>query len=520
MREKIGILASKATKIAQKIKSSPGRVRIVSHYDADGITSASIMVRALMREGREFHLTLVKQLGEDIIKGLSEEDNRIMVFLDLGSGMLDLIQKHLVKDGRLIAVADHHQIQGDAPSVLHINPVSFGVTENVSGSGMSYLIARAMGEQNKDLSELAIIGAIGDSQMGSIGPDWGLHGINREILKDAVSCGRIKLMKGIRLWGRYTRPLHKALEYSMDPYIPGISGSESAAVQFLQEIGIPLKDGKGEWKTLGSLSEEEQKKLATGVIKERIREGQENPDWIFGDVYELEKRKGCRDASEFATMLNATGKLKRHDLGVRLCLQSPGSEEEIKAVLESYRREIGKAMETFKNKGDEMKRETEQAVYIDAGDRISEHVISNVVSIITKSDMLEGKDRPVFASVNTEDGKIKVSARASDSLVQAGLNLMEVMSEAARKVGGEGGGHSGAAGATIPHDAMDGFRGSLELILKPKEARKVTPEAPETNINPNNNKETIKADENKEGYGRNSGTEEVERKGLVRYLGS
>ncbi|MEE9405847.1 MAG: DHH family phosphoesterase [Candidatus Aenigmarchaeota archaeon] len=519
MREKIDILVSKAARIAQTVKSTPGRVRVISHYDADGITSASIMVKALLREGRDFHLTIIKQLGEDIVQELAKEDNSIMMFLDLGSGHLDLIQKYLVKEGRLIVVADHHQVQGDAPSVLHINPVNFGVTENISGSGMSYLLARAMAEENKDLSELAIIGAIGDSQMGSIGPNWGLHGINREILKDAVSSGRIKLMKGIRLWGRYTRPLHKALEYSVDPYIPGISGSESAAVQFLQEIGIPLKDKKGEWKKLGNLTEEEQKKLATGMIKERIRDGHENPDWIFGDVYELEKRERCKDASEFATMLNATGKLKKHDLGVRLCLQSPGSEEEIKAVLESYRREIGKAMEIFRRKEKEMKKGTEQAVYIDAGDRISEHVISNVVSIITKSDLLEGKDRPVFAFVKTEDGKIKVSARASDKLVGDGINLMEVMSEASRKVGGEGGGHSGAAGATIPQDAMDGFIGSLELILKPKEAKEA-PKALETNIKTNNNKETIKATENKEDYGRNSGTEEVERKGLVRYLGS
>jgi single-stranded-DNA-specific exonuclease len=517
MREQIELIAAKATKIAEKLKSTPGRVRIISHYDADGITSASIMVRAIMREGREFHLTLIKQLSEDIVSQLSKEDNSIIMFLDLGSGQMGMIQQHLVKDGRMIIVADHHQVQGDAPSVLHINPVNFGITENISGSGMSYLLARAMGPQNTDLSELAIIGAIGDSQIGSIGPDWGLFGINREILKDAVNCGRIRLMKGIRLWGRYTRPLHKALEYSVDPYIPGISGSESASVQFLQEIGIPLKDEKGEWKTLGGLTEEEQRKLATGMIKERIRDGHENPDWIFGDVHELEKRNECKDASEFATMLNATGKLGRHDLGVRLCLQSPGSEEEIKSVLETYRREIGKAMEIFKKEGKGMTKETDNAVYIDAGDRISEHVISNVVSIITKSDLLEGKDRPVFAFVRTEDGKIKCSARASDRLVSGGLNLMEVMSEAARKVGGEGGGHSGAAGATLPSDAMEGFTGSLELILRPKkEAHKRV----ETNIKTNNNKETIKAEENKEVYGRNSGTEKVERKGLVRYLGA
>ena len=112
MREEIDRLVSKATKIAGTVKSTPGRVRIISHYDADGITSASIMVKALLREGRDLHLTIIKQLGEDIVQELAKEDNSIMMFLDLGSGHLDLIQKYLVKEGRLIVVADHHQVQG------------------------------------------------------------------------------------------------------------------------------------------------------------------------------------------------------------------------------------------------------------------------------------------------------------------------------------------------------------------------------------------------------------------------
>ena len=135
------------------------------------------------------------------------------VFLDLGSGQLESIKRHILgeeKAGTIVIVSDHHQTQGDVShrNLFHVNPVLFGIEGNISGAGISYLIARAVSSVNIDLSELGIIGAIGDSQMGSIGERWGLFGLNKEILKDAEKTNKIRVKKGLRLWGRYTRPVH------------------------------------------------------------------------------------------------------------------------------------------------------------------------------------------------------------------------------------------------------------------------------------------------------------------------
>jgi len=48
------------------------------------------------------------------------------------------------------------------------------------------------------------------------------------------------------------------------------------------------------------------------------------------------------------------------------------------------------------------------------------------------------------------EGSIKVSARASKKLIKTGLDLGKILKEAARIVGGRGGGHDIAAGAEIP----------------------------------------------------------------------
>jgi len=52
---------------------------------------------------------------------------------------------------------------------------------------------------------------------------------------------------------------------------------------------------------------------------------------------------------------------------------------------------------------------------------------------------------------------VKVSARGTPSLTRQGLDLSAVMTEASRAVGGDGGGHDVAAGATIPRGEEEAF---------------------------------------------------------------
>jgi RecJ-like exonuclease len=294
-----------------------------------------------------------------------------------------------------------------------------------------------------------------------------LLGINQEILKDAEATGKISKSKGLRLWGRYGRPIHKALQYSMDPYIPDVSGSESGAVQILKEVGIELKDEKGGWRTLSSLNHEEIQKLSTGMIKARIHNGEDNPEWIFGDVYELmDKSGGFRDANEFATMLNACGKSGNAWIGVGICLNDEGFSGDIEKAMASYRREIGRAVELVR-KNKDLVRMTGYAHFILAGSRISEHIISNVASIVEKSAIIvgDGKHKPLFALANAEDGQVKVSGRASDHLVKEGLNMKDIMARIAEEFGGQGGGHAGAGGATIPAGTEERFINTVEKLL-------------------------------------------------------
>ena len=82
-----------------------------------------------------------------------------------------------------------------------------------------------------------------------------LLGLNRRILEIGSEAGAVSFSRDIKLFGRQTRPVYKMLQYSQDPYLPGLSGKEDACIAFLKEIGIRL--GGEKWRRWIDLSQEE-----------------------------------------------------------------------------------------------------------------------------------------------------------------------------------------------------------------------------------------------------------------------
>jgi len=332
-----------------------------------------------------------------------------------------------------------------------------GMSENeISGSGVAYFLAKEINLENKDLIFLAIVGAIGDMQ----DDNWRMSGLNKKMVEEAVDAGILKKEDGIRLFGRTNRPIHKALEYSTNPFIPGISGNSSSAIQFLSNLGIEIKKD-GNWRTLKDLSEDEIKKLATAIICERIREKEVSPDEIFGEIYSVEIGNDIMDVRELATSLNACGRMEQSSVGI-LSVLGTQPLENINGIVSGYRRMITKYMKWVKQDGNVMK--TDKAYYINAGSNIHENFIGTITSICEKSSVLNG-GRVIFGIANTSDGKVKISARAPKETVDNGLNLKEMLGGITENHNGYGGGHAAAAGAFLPVGKENEFINSCENYL-------------------------------------------------------
>jgi len=108
-------------KAAELIKSFPKdtRIRVISHYDADGISAATIICKAVYREGYNFHATLMRNPFDKGLERISKEENKIIIFCDMGSGQIESIEKINSKS----IIIDHHQVikEKTSDNVLQIN---------------------------------------------------------------------------------------------------------------------------------------------------------------------------------------------------------------------------------------------------------------------------------------------------------------------------------------------------------------------------------------------------------------
>ena len=468
---------------------------VTSHLDADGLAAAGIIGSALARRGAAFHLRITRQLDKVYLNELATRGSGNFIFCDLGSGQLHLI-KEAFKNAE-IAILDHHPIsETSVPSnIYQLNPheCGFDATFEISGAGVAYLAARHLGSSNEDLAALAVVGALGDMQ--DRGKQHDLVGLNKHIIvEDAQAAGVLDRSIDIRIFGRETRPIHVALQYTSDPYIPGISNDPEGALNFLAGLGVDLRDGD-DWRTIASLSKEEKRQLSSSLITYMLEKNipPREAQGIIGVVFTLireEKGSYLRDARMFSTLLNATGRSNQGGIGVAVCLGDRGElYRKAEIILKDYREQLALGLQWLTEDPDAIV--TRQFLqFFHAQDRVPDTIVGNIAGIALNARMLDWS-KPVIAFVYARDGRVKVSARTTRRIVEAGADLGEAMKQATAEIGSgsEGGGHNIAAGATIPRGQEQRFLDLVERILRKQLGRMHKAEIPDEK---SANEETIK----------------------------
>lgn len=417
-------------------------VRCVAHYDCDGISSAVIAHEMLDRAGVDFGITFVEELNRENLEELAEEHGEeTWLFVDIGSGQIEDIVDVLPE--REVFISDHHE-PGEGEVSHHLNPHRYGIDggEDISGAGVTYLMARTMGEDNTDLLEYALVGATGDIQTD----DEGYLGLNGSLIEDAVEEGIIERKVGLKLYGRTRKSLVEALKYTTNPYLPGITNSESGAVQFLSELGIDLRENGG-WRSLEDLSQEEEREIVHGLITRGY-----DVEQLLGDIYLLDNGWEIR---EFSSLLNACGRLEQPEAGIRICLEADF--ELAEKMKRKYGRKIGSYLSFVEDNMDdsEVVETFGDGASIMAKDNIHANMIGTIATICQKSGIVPAD---VLVAVAWKDEEhTKISARAAEDVVENGTKMNELVERLAEECGGEGGGHDAAAGGKIPRDEEERF---------------------------------------------------------------
>ncbi len=444
-------------------------IALVSHYDADGLCSVSIIARMLSEEGVYFQIKIVEQITPLTIDELKQLSADIFIFTDLGSGSKELL-KSLIKQAKLIVILDHHQpSSGGDGEFVEVNPHYYGINGSceVSASGIAYMVARKFKEDLAPLCTLAIVGALGDRQ--DVGARFSLIGLNRRILEEAKRLRLVEEEIGLRLYGLRQRPLVKALAYTMDPFIPGITGNETASFNFLKSIGInPVKDS--ELRLASDLSPEEVRKLATALVKYMLKQGlpANEAERIFGMNYYIlteSSTSPLRDAREFAQILNACGRLGYYGTGIGLCIGRRGAYL-VRAIdhVSEYRRILASVLDRIRKEREQIAKVYSGIIYINLGDVVNERITGAIASLLSSSRSFKGEGKVLLVAAKMRGGMLKISARKIDE--ENGVNLGVVLEEAAKAVGGFGGGHANAGGAAIPEKALSKFVEALKIRIK------------------------------------------------------
>ncbi len=442
-------------------------IRVISHYDADGISSAGILIKALKRENFRYVLTIVQHLTQDNLMKFSREDYDFYIFLDLGTGMLQYIHNYFSGTDKIVVILDHHKIDRIVKSngnILLINPRLFTDEENtISGAGLAYLFSRCLNEKNIDLSPLAIVGALGDVQE----VEGELIGLNRIILEEAERTGHIRIEKSLKLVGLTTKYLHKVLEQSKDIEIEGVTGSESGAIQFLKDIGInPM--GKNGWIMYHELTHEEKDRLITSILMHKP--DNKNYSDLLMNRYIIPNRPIILgDARDLATALNGAGRLGKASIGIAACLGKKGIEKKLSEVIREYRQEIVNsinwAKENLDNKNYSLK--GNGYLILNAKNNIKSSFIGVIISILLReiNEKLEqgtNKYNVIAGLARQEDGYTKISIRQLTDT----YDLKEIMDNVVGKFYGISGGHKSAAGGLIKTTYEEEFIKQLEAELK------------------------------------------------------
>jgi single-stranded-DNA-specific exonuclease len=439
-------------------------IKIYTHIDCDGVTAGAVLSSMLDKLGKDHEVEFISLDQMDDL----EAENELTIFSDLGSGQE--MDKLCTSNSKTL-ILDHHPPIRKLDNYLkgqfiELNPNHHNIdgSYEVSGGGMSYLLARTFGYT--DLSWMGVLSAVGDMQNSFSGK---LIGLNSGILNESIQQNLIDSQNDLAIYGRQTRPLFIALSYFGDVNLP-ITNNKTECKLLLEKLEIPRKNGR-KFRSLCDLSIDEKGRLFSELVRMLSLEVPSRyvkyvPKLISGDSYEFlmeEKYSPLRDASEFSTAVNACGRHKHHHVAMKVLKgdRSAGLDEMERLALE-HRRYLAQKMEWIR--GDERIVPMNNLQYFE-GSEIKSEVIGTIAGMILSYGDWK---KPIigFTPIGDEKEGIKVSLRCSRLLAYDGIHFGNLIRKVARKVGGNGGGHSVACGAYIPEGSTDKFLKIFDESLK------------------------------------------------------
>jgi len=176
--------------------SHPGKdVLLFHHNDTDGLSSGSLLTRALELVGFNVSRYSLEKPYPQVLDKVFREEGRIVIFTDFAGKIAPHISR-MNKGRNLVLILDHHPAEDvDDPRVLNLDGELFGLKgdRDISASATAFLFASLLleskGHDPEPLVHLGVLGAVGDGFF----VNGALSGINRELMLRAVEFGSMRI---------------------------------------------------------------------------------------------------------------------------------------------------------------------------------------------------------------------------------------------------------------------------------------------------------------------------------------
>jgi single-stranded-DNA-specific exonuclease len=425
--------ASEFTRAREVLLTHPGRWRVIYHYDGDGIASASSAIRALKRLGYAVQATPFQGVRRGHMEELLHATDGPVWIVDTGASWLDLYAQHR----HPVVVLDHHKYpEVDAvaslpPHVAFVNPLDWGVDgmSEMCAATLTWLYTIFLDPRNWDNAPWGISGAIADRQ--HVG---GFQGLNARLMQEARTRGLLTAGRSIALLGP---TVGEAIARGIDPFFKGLSGQPEAVHAFLGGLGIDPK------RPLPALTEGESERL-TSALESHLKEQGVRPEFVA-----LFRQPGWTvptldlDAEELSNLQNATGRQGMPGVGIALALGDRTALGRAREAEEGWRSGILTGLRRIEQDG------VESLPAIQWFES-PEGPLAGTQAGLAMTYLLDPKRPVVVGTRDSGADVVRVSGRGTTWLVSLGLDLATALRDAAAAVGGEGGGHRVASGATVP----------------------------------------------------------------------
>ncbi|KXB04345.1 hypothetical protein AKJ50_02495, partial [candidate division MSBL1 archaeon SCGC-AAA382A13] len=437
------------------------RIKINTHTDPDGISAGVILAKCLKHYDTPFHVSFGGPPEKKDLENLKKQDYDLFIFLDQGTGQFQIIKKHLLDKNCPVMILDHHP--GDVKNQTgldYLNPHIFNLSgaKDVSASGVTYSVIEKINPKFEKLSEIALIGALGDRQ----DTPSGLTGINKKILQKSIEKNIMTTKTGLKLYGRSLK-IHECLSNSIKPFLLGISGNESEAKNLVKKTGFSNE------KTLENLSNSEEKKLRKKILEKIKIDAPENlKNSLWGTIYtsKTNQTAGPKNAHEYVTLLDSCEKFRKIEIGFSSLLGDEKSGEKALEIVEKYQNLIIETMNQIASNKEKIKT-TSHLRYLDFGDDVKSKIVGEILSIAIESGLIK-TDKPIFGLSKAGEDRLKISARATPEYVESGPALGKVLKKVSEELGGSGGGHNVAAAARIPLERKSEFIKKTNKLIQKK----------------------------------------------------